>query len=334
MASYPNYDNNAFARGISQAEYDKLLADPAKPLYDRALAGEYAPGSTFKMVTGSAGLEDGKISPSTLLGCPSHLSFGSWTYWNWAKYDFGAMSVARALNTSCDTFFYQVAERVGPDSLARFARAYGYGAVPGIEIPGARAGVVPSPAYKQAICATPGLPDCGWNAGDTVTMGIGQSYVLTTPLIQAMYAATLANGGVLMRPTLVHAVTDGAGKTLRVAEPEPIGELPLSASNLETLRAAMGQSLTGPWGTAAIARYLGFKWDGGCKTGTAQYAGSGIDLPAHAWFVDFAPYNRPSFASATLLENGSSGEHYAEPPAIRVLNYYMQHRSEINATDG
>ena len=332
MVSVPGYDDNLFARGISQADYTRLLNDPAKPLYDRALAGEYPPGSTFKMITGSAALQEGKITSSTQLGCPANLKFGAWTYWNWAHYDMGAMNVVKAIPTSCDTFFYQVANLLGPDTLATYAADFGYGAKPGIELPGAGAGVAPTPGYKLQVCPYPaGTPDCGWNVGDTVTMGIGQSYVLTTPLIQAMYAAALGNGGILLRPTLVHQVTDGAGKVLSGKHPEVVRQVPVDAQNLELLRSGMHQSLTGTWGTAAIARSLGFKWDGGAKTGTAQFGGSGADLPSHAWFIDFAPYQDPEFASATILEGAGFGEYVAEPVAISFLNYYHDHRAEIHA---
>ncbi len=331
MVSIPGYDDNLFAKGISQADYDRLLNDPAKPLYDRAIAGEYPPGSTFKMITGTAGLQEGKISPSTLLDCPANLKFGAWTYWNWAHYDMGPMNVVKAIPTSCDTFFYQVANLLGPETLATYAADFGYGAKPGIELPGARAGVAPTPAFKLQVCPyAAGSPDCGWNVGDTVTMGIGQSYVLVTPLIQAMYAAALGNGGILLRPTLVHQVADGAGKVLSRSHPEIVRRVPIDAINLELLRSGMHQSLTGTWGTAAIARSLGFKWDGGGKTGTAQYGGTGVDLPSHAWFIDFAPYDNPEFASATILEGAGFGEFVAEPVAINFLNYYYAHRAQIH----
>ena len=332
MVSVPGYDDNLFARGISQSDYDKLLADPAKPLYDRAIAGEYPPGSTFKMITGSAALQEGKITAGSQLGCPAKLTFGAWTYWNWAHYDMGPMNVLKAIPTSCDTFFYQVANLLGPDTLATYAKDFGYGAKPGIELPGARAGVAPTPGFKLDVCPYPaGSPDCGWNVGDTVTMGIGQSYVLTTPLIQAMYVAALGNGGTLLRPTLVHQISDGAGKLLVTAHPEIVRQVPIEAQNLEPLRSGMHQSLTGSWGTAAIARSLGFRWDGGGKTGTAQFGGTGADLPSHAWFIDFAPYNNPEFASATILEGAGFGEFVAEPVAIGFMNYYHSHRDQVRA---
>src|SRR5438105_3453382 len=247
-----------------------------------------------------------------------------------AKANSKAGAIVATIPTSCDTFFYQVADRLGPDALAAYARAFGYGAVPGIEIPGAQAGVAPNPDYKQSICTTPGSPECSWNEGDTVTMGIGQSYVLATPLIQAMYAAAMGNSGTLLRPTIVHKVTDGAGTVLTSAQPAVVRQVPISPANLEVLRQGMNQCLNGPWGTAAIARVLGFRWDGGCKTGTAQFGGTGVDLPSHAWFVDFGPYNTPTFASATLLENGGFGEYTAEPVAVNVLDYYFDHRGQIN----
>jgi penicillin-binding protein 2 len=330
MVSVPGYDDNLFARGISQTDYQKLLADPAKPLYDRALAGEYPPGSTFKMITGSAGLQEGKITADTQLGCPANLTFGAWTYWNWAHYNMGSMNVQKAIPTSCDTFFYQVANMLGPDTMAAYAKAFGYGVRPGIELPGASAGVAPTPAFKVQVCPYPvGAPDCGWNVGDTVTMGIGQSYVLTTPLIQAMYAATLGNGGTLLRPTLVHQITDGAGRVLSASNTEIVRKVPVDPQNLALLREGMHQSLTGPWGTAAIARSLGYHWDGGCKTGTAQFGGTGLDLPSHAWFIDFAPFNEPEFASATILEGAGFGEYVAEPVAINFANYYFNHRDQV-----
>ena len=330
IVSYPNYDDNAFARGISQADYDRLLNDPAHPLFDRAIAGEYPPGSTFKMVTGSAALQEGKLSASQLLPCPANLRFGNWVYWNWAHYDMGLMNVSKAIPTSCDTFFYEVANRLGPDTLAAYARAFGFGATTGIELPGQSAGVAPGAAYKPTVCPYPvGTPDCNWNVGDTVTMGIGQSYLLTTPLIQAMYSATLANGGTLLRPTLLHQVSDGSGKILSTSKADVVRQVPISPDNLEVMRAGMHDSLNGPWGTAAIAKSLGFNWSGGCKTGTAQFGGSGVDLPSHAWFIDFAPYENPEFASATILEGAGFGEFVAEPVAIKFLNYYHAHQAEI-----
>jgi cell division protein FtsI/penicillin-binding protein 2 len=144
-----------------------------------------------------------------------------------------------------------------------------------------------------------------------------------------MYAATMANRGTLLRPTLVHALADGAGHVLSTTRPDPVRDVPVSPDNLDVLRAAMGQCMTGPWGTAAIARSLGYRWDGGCKTGTAQFGGTGVDLPSHAWFISFAPYANSDIASATLLENGGFGEYTAEPVAMKVLTWYMNHRQAV-----
>jgi len=194
MISLPAYDTNLFTRGISQADFSRLLNDPDKPLLNRAIAGQYAPGSTFKMVTATAGLQEGKITAETLLACPPYINVNGWIYHNWASYSLGRMNVARALATSCDTFFYQVASMVGDVTLARYARAYGFGTAKAIEMPGVAAGLVPDRIWKQLQCGVPDLnsDECRWSEGDTITFGIGQSYLLTTPLNQAVYVATLA----------------------------------------------------------------------------------------------------------------------------------------------
>ena len=149
MISLPAYDTNLFTRGISRADYNRLLNDPDKPLLNRAIAGQYPPGSTFKMVTATAGLQEGKITADTLLSCPPYINVNGWIYHNWATYSLGRMNVAKALATSCDTFFYQVAAMVGDVILARYARAYGFGTAQAIEMPGVTAGLVPDRIWKQ-----------------------------------------------------------------------------------------------------------------------------------------------------------------------------------------
>src|SRR5207302_2209686 len=183
MVSLPGYDTNLFTHGISRADYDRLLKDPEKPLLNRAIAGQYAPGSTFKMVTATAGLQEGKITAQTLLSCPPYINVNGWIYHNWASYSLGWMNVAKALATSCDTFFYQVASMVGDVTLARYARAFGFGQAKGIEMPGVMPGLVPDRIWKQLECGVPDLNSdaCRWTEGDTITFGIGQSYLLTTP---------------------------------------------------------------------------------------------------------------------------------------------------------
>jgi penicillin-binding protein 2 len=280
------------------------------------------------MISAAAGLQGGQITPDTRLGCPGAIQFGGWVYHNWTSANLGPMNVTTAIGTSCDTFFYVLATMVGDEALASFAKAFGYGEVPGIELPGAAAGVAPDNRWLADQCSRGAAP-CGWGIGDTATMGIGQSYVLTTPLIQAMYVSAIANGGRRLRPTLVHEARDAAGRTVARSQPEVVEQLPVSAANLEVVKHAMGDCLTGYYHTGDPWRQIHFSYDGGCKTGTAQYGGSGTDLPAHSWYVFFAPYQNSEIAIVTFVEGGGEGFQAAEPIAVRIGQYYFDHRTEI-----
>ncbi len=331
LASAPGYDPNQITAGISAAGYQRLLQDPAKPLYDRALAGLYPPGSTFKMITAAAGLQEGKITPDSVLSCPASVSYGGWTYRNWAGYDMGPMNVEKAIAVSCDTFFYRVADSVGDMALARYARDFGYGTAPSFEIPGTQAGLVPDEDWQAQQCQASGSATCRWNPGETLTMGIGQSALLTTPLIQAMYVSALANGGTLLQPTVVSQVRAPGGRVISTAHATPVGTVPVSAANLQVVREGMRQCLQAPYGTGFLFRNDHFRYDGGCKTGSAQYGGSGTDLPLHAWFTFFSPYDNPEIAIVVLVEGGGEGHDTAEPIAVKVADYYYSHRAQIRA---
>jgi penicillin-binding protein 2 len=328
-SSQPGYDSNLFSRGISEPDYRRLVDDPARPLFDRALAGTYPPGSTFKMVTAAAGLQEGKIQAGSQLACPNSLQYGGWVYRNWAGYDMGPMNVTKAIAVSCDTFFYQVADRVGDQALARYAREFGYGSSPPIEVPGAAAGIVPDRNWKAVGCH--GQEDCRWNPGDTITMGIGQSYLVTTPLIQAMYVAAMANGGHLLAPELVREVRDATGRPLTQAQPRTVNDIAVSPDVIATVREGMRQCLSAPYGTGFLFRAEKAPYDGGCKTGTAQYGGSGTDLPTHAWFVFFTPFQNPEIAMVVFVEGGGEGHDAAEPVAVKIADWYYAHRAEVRS---
>ena len=334
MVSLPGYDTNLFTHGISQADYDRLVMDPDRPLLNRAIAGQYAPGSTFKMVTATAGLQEGKITPQTMLGCPSYLSYGGWVYHNWASYNLGSMNVAKALAVSCDTFFYQVAAMVGDVTLARYARAFGFGQTKNIELPGVEPGLVPDRIWKQLQCGVPDLNSdaCRWTLGDTITFGIGQSALLTTPLNQAVYVATLANGGSVMQPTLVHLVRDALGRVTAMQQREVVNHVPASPANLQAVREGMREEINRPYNMNYWFRAAGVPADGGGKTGTAQWGGSGLDLPTHAWFVFFAPYTQPDVAMSIFVERGELSEVEAAPIGVDIMRFFNGNRGAIHAT--
>ena len=333
MVSLPGYDTNLFTHGISEAEYNRLVTDPDRPLLNRAIAGQYAPGSTFKMVTAAAGLQEGKITPQTLLGCPSYLSYGGWVYHNWASYSLGYMNVAKALAVSCDTFFYQVAAMVGDVTLARYARAFGFGETKRIEMPGVEPGLVPDRIWKQLSCGVPDLDSdaCRWTLGDTITFGIGQSALLTTPLNQAVYAAALANGGVVLSPTLVHLVRDASGHVTMTQQRQVVDTVPVSATNLQAVREGMREEINRPYNMNYWFRAAGVPADGGGKTGTAQWGGSGLDLPTHAWFVFFAPFMQPDVALSIFVERGELSEVEAAPIGVQIMKYFNGNRAGIHA---
>jgi penicillin-binding protein 2 len=334
LVSLPGYDTNLFTHGISQADYSKLINNPDRPLLNRAIAGQYAPGSTFKMVTATAGLQEGKITAATMLSCPPYLDVNGWIYHNWASYSLGRMNVAKALATSCDTFFYQVAAMVGDVTLAKYARAFGFGQAKSIEMPGVMPGLVPDRIWKQLQCGVPDLNSdtCRWNTGDTITFGIGQSYLLTTPLNQAVYVAALANGGQVMRPTLVDEVRDASGHEIQTLHPQVTGTVPASANNLMTVREGMREEINRPYNMNYWFRAAGVPADGGGKTGTAQWGGSGLDLPTHAWFVFFAPYAQPEVAMSIFVERGELSEVEAAPIGVQVMKFYRDHVGAIRAS--
>lgn len=326
MASNPSFDPNAFNRGLSSAEWKDLINNPRSPLTNKAIAGQYAPGSTYKMMVALAGLEFGAITPEQRVFCPGHMALGNMRFHCWKKGGHGAVDMIGALKHSCDVYFYEVARRVGVDRIADISKRFGLGRDTGIDLPNERPGVVPTRAWKQATLGQP------WFQGETLVNGIGQGYVLTTPLQLAVMTARLANGGLAVTPHVARDLMQGDRMFPRPAPNfKPLG---ISAKNLALVRKGMNAVTNEAGGTAYRARIAtpGMEMSG--KTGTAQVRrisaserDRGVkkneELPwhmrDHALFVAYAPEDTPRWACAVIVEHGGGGSAVAAPIARDIL---------------
>ncbi len=340
MVSLPTYDNNVFADGITEKEYAALSSDPMRPLLNHAISGIYPPGSTFKMVAASAGLQEGVITPRTRLQddgimwlpnkyYPTDMTKAQPFYCWIQQYGrgHGPINVTEALAESCDVFFYQVGgglrdfQGLNVDRLADYAGLYGYGEPTGINLPGEHGGLIPSDQWKRLTYGE------GWFTGDTYNMSIGQGFVLATPLQVVNATVAIANGGTLYRPQLVAQVTDSEGNIVEQLQPDAIRPIPVSPEHLAVVREGMFGAVNWSQGTAPGARVAGIAVAG--KTGTAEFWDPelGYDakgrLPTHAWFTAFAPYDNPEIAVVVFVYNGGEGSAIAVPIASEILHQYF-----------
>jgi penicillin-binding protein 2 len=322
LVSSPGYDPNDFVGGIDTVTWRTLSEDRRQPLHDRALSGQYPPGSTYKPMVAAAALEEGLVPPGHRVFCPGHWKLGRRTYRCWKRAGHGWVDLERALVESCDVFFYELGRRLGIDRLAYFARGFGFGRKTGIGFPQEKAGLVPTTAWKLARRGE------RWIEGETISSAIGQGYNLTTPLQLAVATAALANGGEQVRPRYLLQRTDRDGRVLEEAEREVRGTAPIALEHLNRVRDVLIGVVEDPRGTGRAARVPGLELAG--KTGTAQVVGlvHTEDLEAeeiqeshrdHAWFTAFAPARDPEIVVVVLVEHGGHGGSAAAPIAGRIL---------------
>ena len=329
LASVPTFDPNKFTRGISTREYAALRDDIDRPLFDRALRGTYPPGSTVKPMMALAGLQYGVIEPEATRLCHGFFTLpgSSHHYRDWKKDGHGAVDMRRAIATSCDVYFYGLAHELGIDRIHEALTGLGFGKPTGIDIAGERSGLLPSPAWKQQTYKQV------WYPGETVIVGIGQGYLLATPLQLAHAVAVIAAHGKSFRPRLVTAVRDAATGSVRKLEPvaEPFVDLK-DPKHWDVVVEGMEQ-VTEAGGTA-VAATRGAPYKIAAKTGTAQVFSIGQNekynekqvadrLRDHALFVAFAPADAPKLAIAVLVENGGHGGSIAGPIARRVFDAFL-----------
>ena len=281
LVSMPTYDNNQFARGISNSDYAKLLNNPDKPLLNHAVQAHYPPGSTYKLVAGTGVLADKKITPTTKIATKGYLTLGSTRFYDWNHKGFGACNIMCGFGHSSDTFFFQMAGKLGIDRLGYWAAQYGFGKPTGIDLPGEVPGIVPTNAWKQDALGSQIFP------GETYQSGIGQGYDVVTPIQLINAYAALANGGTLHQPQIVKDIIGPDGTVVRPFQPKILHKMNVPASALRTMRLAARN--------VVVVRHtynlvdLPIKVAG--KSGTAEFGIKDREgrLPFHSWFVGFVP---------------------------------------------
>jgi penicillin-binding protein 2 len=319
MVSLPTYDNNLFARGISSADFAKLTSNPNQPLVNHAVADQYPPGSTYKLVPGTGALADGKITTGTKLETRPYLEIGTDRFVEWNGRGWGMLDIYGGFSHSSDTFFYQVAAKLGIDRLAYWARQFGFGRPTGIDLPAEASGTVPSNAWKQDVFGQTIFP------GETYLAGIGQGYDMVTPLQLLNAYAALANGGKLYQPQVVRQIVGANGEVLRPFAPKLIRKLKADASVLRVMRVAARQVVT--------SRHTGNLVDlplviAG-KTGTAEFGtrDSQGNLPFHTWFVAFVPKSgdaaKPDAQLAVIAFAYDSSRSVGNV-ATEIVKYFLQ----------
>ncbi len=321
LASAPSYDPNLFIGGISSADYNPLLSSKYRPLVNKTVQGTYPPGSTFKMITAMAALEDGLISPDETAYCPGHLEVAGRRFHCWKRAGHGWVDLANSLKQSCDVYYYDLALKVGIEKISAMARRFGLGVKHELAVSSVAAGLTPTKAWKLQS------RNAEWVIGDTVNASIGQGFMLASPLQLAVMTSRIATGRQIT-PRLIKSV-DGVEQP--GDESAPLG---VNENNLRRMRNAMYQVVNDRRGTAYRSRIIADEYRMAGKTGTSQVRNitaaeraRGVtrnrDLPwerrDHALFVSFAPYDNPKYAVAVLVEHGGGGSVAAAPIARDVM---------------
>ena len=346
FVSQPGFDPNLFVDGIDPASWDQLNNSPDRPMVDRALAGTYPPGSTFKPYMALAALELGKRTPQQTIFDPGYFNFGGHRFRDDKPGGHGTVDMYKSLVMSCDTYYYMLGNDLGIDNIARFIGQFGFGAKTGIDIDGEATGVLPSQEWKRKRFRRPDQQK--WYAGETISVGIGQGYNAYTPLQLAQAIATLANNGVMYRPHLVNYIENIRSGERTLVEPKLERTIALKPANLEFIKRALaGVNIEGT-GARAFAKA---EYTSGGKTGTAQVVAMKQNEKYnekhvterhrdHALFIAFAPLESPKIALAVVVENAGFGARAAAPIARQVLDYYLLGKSadqpapEIAGDDG
>jgi penicillin-binding protein 2 len=333
LVSMPGYDPNPFVVGIDTQAYNALQTSLDKPLFNRALKGQYPPGSTLKPFIGLDGLDSGKVTINTSFYCPGWFTLEGDThrYRDWKEQGHGTTTLDKAIVESCDVYFYNLALTLGIDRMQEFLQQFGFGKRTGVDLPDEAFGLLPSRQWKQRSRHQP------WYPGETLITGIGQGYFLVTPLQLAAATATLANRGVRIEPHIAYAVHDPGNGDIVPVEPKHAGEITVARpTDWEDIISSMERVVHSAHGTAqATGRIAKHRIAG--KTGTAQVFGIKQDeqyeekdlaerLRDHALFIALSPPENPQIALALIVENGGHGSSAAAPIAQKVIDAYLEEK--------
>ncbi|MCD6265119.1 MAG: penicillin-binding protein 2 [Deltaproteobacteria bacterium] len=328
MASSPSFNPNDFARGIDEKRWKRLVSNPHFPLQNRVISGQYPPGSLFKIVVAIAGLEEGVINPYEKVFCGGSYRFRGRLYRDWKEGGHGYVDLHRALVESCDVYFYKMGQKIGIDTIARYAKNLGLGSKTNLQLGDEKEGLIPDRAWKLRRWHVP------WQEGETLSVAVGQSFVLTTPIQMVRFISALFNGGVLFKPQVIKWIEKNDKEKIFKFKPNLLQRWGIKKENMELVKTALIDVVNEPRGTGRRARLDQIRVAG--KTGTAQVIAlpENRELPRekdipykfrdHAWFVAVAPAENPMIALALLLEHSGAGGSVAAPIAKKILNFYFK----------
>ena len=321
LVSVPSFNNNFFAQGITSEQYKKITDSPSNPLFNRAVSGEYPPGSIFKPIMAAAGLQEGIIDEHTSFKSTGGIRVGQWFFSDWKAGGHGITDVRKAIAESVNTFFYYLGggyndfEGLGWEKIVEYARKFGLGSPTKVDLPVESDGFLPTENWKQEN------KNRQWYIGDTYHLSIGQGYLLVTPIQVADYTSAFANKGTLYRPSMVKNIVSPQGKTVKEVEPEVWKQGFIEKRKMGVVREGMRQAVT----QGSCRRLYDLEVKAAGKTGTAQ---SNKEKEPHAWFTGFAPYKDPEIVLTVMVKHGGGSAEVAVPVAKEIFKWYFKKKGE------
>ncbi len=325
--SKPNFNPALFVKGISSKNWRALADNPLNPLQNKVIRGQYSPGSVFKMVVAAAALEEGVIAKNSIFKCSGTYRLGDMRYKCWKRWGHGKVNLTEAIAQSCDVYFYNLGSILGVDKIAEYAHKFGLGEATGIDLEYEKIGIIPTKKWKRKV------KNEKWYDGETVSVSIGQSYVLVTPLQAAVFTATIANGEYVPVPRLLKRIVKADGTTVEGLQPKKGKKLDISKATLAIIKEGMFNVVNKAKGTALASKPTVVTAAG--KTGTVQVIANKLraklengqtryEFEDHAWYVSYAPAEKPQIAIAVIVEHGGHGGSAAAPIAKKIIDYYFK----------